>query len=129
MHIHKCIFYRKDHCICTVQLFFCQSSQRREIINDINTNVTIVATAIEEQTITTQEISNNVSQAAAGIQIVTENVNQVSSVAGVVTKDIHNVSQSADEMKTGSLQVNESALGLSKLADYLNEMVGRFVLA
>ena len=98
------------------------------IINEINTIVTSVAAAIEEQSATTQEISNNVSQAAAGVQEVNENVNQTSAVAGEVTADIHKVSQAADEMKTGSLQVNESAGELSKLAENLNEMVGRFKL-
>ncbi len=98
------------------------------IINEINTIVTSVAAAIEEQSATTQEISNNVSQAAAGVQEVNENVTQVSAVAAEVTKDIHQVSQSADEMNTGSLQVNSSAGELSKLAENLNEMVGRFKL-
>ncbi len=97
-----------------------------EIIDEINSIVTSVATAIEEQSVTTQEISNNVSQAAQGVQEVNENVNQTSAVAGEVTEDVHKVSQSAEEIKTGSVQINESALELSKLAENLNEMVGRF---
>ncbi len=97
-----------------------------EIIDEINSIVTSVATAIEEQSVTTQEISNNVSQAAVGVQEVNENVNQTSAVAGEVTEDVHKVSQSAEEIKTGSIQINESALELSKLAENLNEMVGRF---
>ncbi len=99
-----------------------------EIINEIDTIVTSVATAIEEQSATTKEISSNVSQAAAGVQEVNENVNQTSAVAGEVTEDIHKVSEAADEMNTGSLQVNTSAVKLSKLAENLNEMVGRFKL-
>ena len=43
------------------------------VINDINDIVTTVATAVEEQSATTQEISNNVSQAAVGVQEVSEN--------------------------------------------------------
>ena len=98
------------------------------IIDDINSIVTTVATAIEEQSATTQEISNNVSQAALGVQEVNENVNKTSSVAGEVTQDVQLVSQSSDEIKSGTINVNESALGLSKLAESLNEMVGRFKL-
>ncbi len=99
-----------------------------QVINEINDIVTTVATAIEEQSVTTREISNNVSQAAAGVQEVNENVNQTSVVAGDVTEDIHKVSQSADEINTGSLQVNSSAGELSKLAENLNKMVGMFKL-
>lgn len=96
------------------------------VINEINEIVTSVASAIEEQTATTQEISNNVSQAALGLEEVNVNVNQASAVTGEVTKDIAGVSQVAEDMKTGSLQVKESAAELSKLAENLNEMVGQF---
>ncbi|MDQ1269342.1 MAG: methyl-accepting chemotaxis protein, partial [Thermodesulfobacteriota bacterium] len=99
-----------------------------EIIDDINSIVSSVATAIEEQSATTQEISNNVSQAAIGVQEVNENVNQTSTVAAEVTADVHQVSQSADEITAGSMQINESALELSKLSESLNEMVSRFKL-
>ncbi|WP_035238995.1 methyl-accepting chemotaxis protein [Desulfobacter vibrioformis] len=99
-----------------------------EIIGDINSIVTSVASAIEEQSATTQEISNNVSQAALGVQEVNENVNQTSTVATEVTEDVNMVSQAADDITTGTKHVNESALELSKLAENLNEMVGRFKL-
>lgn len=99
-----------------------------KIIDDINSIVTSVASAIEEQSATTQEISNNVSQAAMGVQEVNENVNQTSAVATEVTEDVHMVSQAADEITTGTKHINESALELSKLAESLNEMVGRFKL-
>jgi methyl-accepting chemotaxis protein len=99
-----------------------------DIINEIDMIVSSVATAIEEQSATTQEISSNVSQAAAGVQEVNENVNQTSAVAGEVTEDVHKVSEAAEEMNAGSLQVNTSALELSKLAENLNEMVSRFKL-
>ena len=99
-----------------------------EIIDDINSIVTSVASAIEEQSATTQEISNNVSQAATGVQEVNENVNQTSTVASEVTEDVHQVSQSADEITAGTKHINDSALELSKLAESLNEMVGRFKL-
>jgi methyl-accepting chemotaxis protein len=99
-----------------------------DIINEIDMIVSSVATAIEEQSATTQEISTNVSQAAAGVQEVNENVNQTSAVAGEVTEDVHKVSEAADEMNAGSLQVNTSAVELSKLAENLNEMVSRFKL-
>ncbi|NWH06236.1 methyl-accepting chemotaxis protein [Desulfobacter latus] len=99
-----------------------------EIIDDINSIVTSVASAIEQQSATTQEISNNVSQAATGVQEVNENVNQTSTVASGVTEDVHQVSQAADEITTGTKHINKSALELSKLAESLNQMVGKFKL-
>jgi methyl-accepting chemotaxis protein len=99
-----------------------------KIINEINIIVTAVETSMAEQSATTQQISNNVSQAAAGIKAVSENINLAASVAGDVTEDIHDVSQSSEELKAGSLQVNSSAIQLSKLAESLNAMVNKFAL-
>ena len=96
------------------------------VINEINDIVTTVASAIEEQSATTQEISTNVSQAASGVGEVNENVNQTSSVASQVTQDIAEVSHAAEEINSGSHQVNQSALGLSTLAEELSQMVRQF---
>ncbi len=60
--------------------------------------------------------------------MVSENESQTSTVEGKVTEDVHKVSQSAEEMKTGSLQVSASATELSQLAEKHNEMVSRFKL-
>ncbi len=100
-----------------------------EIINEINAIVTTVAAAIEEQSATTQEISSNVSQAGAGVEEVNQNVNQTSVVANEVAQDINLVSQAAGDMRSGSLQVNESAEELSRLAENLNGMISRFKLS
>jgi len=97
-----------------------------EIISQINDIMTNVASAIEEQSVTTQEISDNVSQAAQGVQDVNENVNHSSAVAGEVTRDIAGVSRATGEINTGSLQVKTSADQLSGLAKELSELVGRF---
>lgn len=98
------------------------------IINEINMIVSSVATAIEEQSATTQEISTNVSQAGMGVQEVNENVNKTTTVAADVSEDISLVSHASEEIKAGSQQVNSSAEDLSKLAEKLDEMVGRFNL-
>ncbi|WP_321414412.1 methyl-accepting chemotaxis protein [uncultured Desulfobacter sp.] len=100
-----------------------------EIINEINEIVTFVASAIEEQAATTQEIANNVAQASQGIQEVNENVTQTSVVAAEVTKDITDVSNATDEMSNGSRQIYISAGELSRLAENLSTMVGRFQLS
>ncbi len=116
--------------ISSVQVSTAESIEAIEsivnVINDINDIVTTVATAIEEQSATTQEISNNVNQAATGVQEVNDNVNQTSAVAGEVAQDISLVSQSAGEISKSSESVNTSASELSELAENLNSMVAQF---
>ncbi|NWH04752.1 methyl-accepting chemotaxis protein [Desulfobacter latus] len=96
------------------------------IINEINEIVATVAAAVEEQSTTTKEIANNVSQAALGVQEINKNASQTSAVAAQVTSDITEVSQAAGKMNNESRQVKTSAAALSKLAEHLNKMMGEF---
>jgi len=97
-----------------------------KIIHDVNEIVATIATAVEEQSVTTKEIAGNVAQASKGIQEVNENVAQSSTVSGEIASDISGVNQSADEMSNSSAQVNLSAEELNRMGVKLNEMVGKF---
>ena len=103
-----------------------QIEQITKVVNDVNEIVSTIATAVEEQSVTTREISDNVAQASQGIAEVTENVAQSSTVSGEIARDIAEVDQSAKEISNSSSQVNLSAEELSRLADQLKDMVGQF---
>lgn len=83
-----------------------------DIISKINNLQTTIASAVEEQTATTNEIGRNVAEAARGA---TEIAQSISSVAGV-----------ADDTRSGALSTRESASGLSVMAEMLRETVGKF---
>jgi len=97
-----------------------------QVINEINEIMTTVATAIEEQSVTTREILNNVAQAASVVNEANDNMAQISEATAEVTQNIAQVNQDTDHMNTGSVQVNDSAKQLSKLAAELNDMLGHF---
>lgn len=97
-----------------------------QVITDINDIVNNMASAVEEQSVSTKEISSNINQAALGINEVNENVSQSSVVANEIAGDISEVNQAAAEIEEGSTQINTSAAELSKLAEQLNQMVARF---
>ena len=103
-----------------------QILQISKVINDVSDIVSTIATAVEEQSVTTKEIANNVVQVSEGVHEVTENVAQTSQVSGEVAKDIAEVNQAAHEMADNSSQVNESSEELSSLAEQLLEAVGKF---
>lgn len=96
------------------------------MFSDVNEMVATIATAVEEQAVTTQEISSNVSQASRGISDVSENVTQSSIVAGNVTRDIVDVNSVAGKMKERSSQVSRSAEVLSDLSGTMKQLVDRF---
>ncbi|BHH83159.1 methyl-accepting chemotaxis protein [Desulforhopalus sp. 52FAK] len=97
-----------------------------EVIHSVNDLVSTIATAVEEQAVTTQEISENVSQAALGIAEVNERVADNSNVAKDIAGTISKVDDVATEMKSSSTKVSESANDLLVLAQQLGEVVGKF---
>ncbi len=100
--------------------------QISKIINDVNEIVSTIATAVEEQSVTTKEIASNVVQVSSGISDVNKNVAQSSTVAAQIANDISEVNQAASEMSNSSSQLNLNAEKLANLAEQLNRLVGKF---
>lgn len=97
-----------------------------KVINQVNEMVTVIATAVQEQSATTREIAKNVEHASQGIQEVTENVAQSSTVSEEIARDISDVNQASTDISNSSSQVDSSAKDLSDLSEHLHKMVGRF---
>jgi len=97
-----------------------------QVINNVNEIVGTIATAVEEQSVTTKEIAGNVAQASQGIQDVNANVSQSSVVSGEIAKEIAGVNEVSSQLSDNSSQVNQSADELNRLAGQLNELVGKF---
>jgi methyl-accepting chemotaxis protein len=103
-----------------------QINRISEVINSVNVIVSTIAAAVEEQSVTTKEIAGNVAQASQGIQEVNENVSQSSVVSGEIAKEIAGVNEASTQLNVNSNQVNQSAEDLYRLANELNELVGKF---
>ena len=86
--------------------------QISKIINQINDIQNTIASAVEEQTATTGEISRNVAEAAKGSTEIAQNVTGVAQAARSTTEGASNTKKSADE--------------LSRLAHDLQQLVGRY---
>jgi methyl-accepting chemotaxis protein len=97
-----------------------------QVIHNINEIVSTIATAVEEQSVTTKEIAGNVAQASHGIQEVNENVSQSSVVSMEIAKEISSVNDVSTQLNGNSAQMNNNAEALYRLANELNELVGKF---
>ncbi len=82
------------------------------IINQINDISNTIASSVEEQTATTNEISRNVSQAARGSSEIAENIN--------------GVAEAASNTAQGASDTSQAAQSLSEMASTLRKLVGRF---
>ncbi len=85
----------------------------RSIIGEVNDIATTIASAVEEQGVSTQEIARNVQQAARGTQEVNENIGGVNSAAG--------------ETGAAASQVLSAAQEMSRQAEQMRDEVERFL--
>jgi len=97
-----------------------------DVIYKVNEIVSVIATAEEEQNVTTKEIAGNVANASIGIEEVNLNVAQSSAVSGDLVSDIAELNESSADMSENISKVNVNAEELSKMAAQLKEMVGKF---
>ncbi|MCD6396675.1 MAG: methyl-accepting chemotaxis protein [Spirochaetaceae bacterium] len=97
-----------------------------EIVQNVNDYVTTIAAAVEEQSVTTKDISDNMGQASSAVQDASERTAQNSTVSQDIAKEIAEVSTSADEMAVAGSQVAESAKELSSLSERLKAMVEQY---
>jgi methyl-accepting chemotaxis protein len=81
-------------------------TQIAQIIDQINDTQTTIASAVEEQTATTNEMSRNVAEAALGSQDIAANISGVARAASETTSGATNTAQAADELArmAGELQ-------------------------
>jgi methyl-accepting chemotaxis protein len=98
-----------------------------QIISQVSESVNTIATAIEEQSAVTKDIARNVGEAAAGVKEANR-VAQTSTVSQTVAKDIAAVNQATADISSGSAQVLTSAGELSKLAEELRSVIGKYKL-
>lgn len=89
-------------------------SEIAEVIDRINDIQTTIASAVEEQTATTNEIARSVTEAAAGANGIAEDVTQVASAA--------------EDTRQGAQNTLQSATDLSGMAAQLKDLVGRFTV-
>jgi methyl-accepting chemotaxis protein len=82
------------------------------IINKVNDISSTIASAVEEQTATTNEIGRNVSDAARGTTEIARNINMVAA--------------SAESTTTGAKDTEIAARALTKMATELQALVSRF---
>lgn len=89
-------------------------SEISEVIGRINDIQTTIASAVEQQTATTNEIARSVTEAAAGANGIAEDVTQVASAA--------------DDTRQGAQNTLQSATDLAGMATELKDLVGRFTV-
>ena len=103
-------------------------AQISRVISEVNDLVTSIATAVEEQAITTREIANNTGQAAGGIKDMTGTVTEAAEISQTIARDLLTVSQASGEMEAVSTALSTQATGLHTISQELKRLIAHFRL-
>lgn len=97
-----------------------------KIIRDVNDIVSTIATAVEEQSITTQNIAANVTQASERTMEISNNIGNTSTVSKTINGDIQEVSVAVAQITDSTNHLKNHAKEMNEMADSLNKMVAKF---
>jgi len=98
------------------------------IINDINSIVVVIAGAVEEQAVTTRQITEDISSVSGAIDDMTKTVGSAAETAKTVSHDIETVNTTSNNVRNDSLHIKGKAGELDQLAKELQTLVAKFDL-
>ena len=96
------------------------------VVEDIHQIISTIATAVEEQSATTSEIAVNIAQVADGVQDANRNVTESSNASQSVAEDIARLNDTAGTVADNAGEINAQSEYLKKMANELQELLGKF---
>jgi methyl-accepting chemotaxis protein len=101
-------------------------NQIADVVTRVNEASRTIASAVEEQSITTKEISKNLVQAATGAQTVCSSVSQTAAATREVSESIARVDQNARHTAEDATHTQNAGVLLTQLSGRLGSMVDQF---
>jgi len=100
--------------------------QISEVIQEVNDVSQVIASAVEEQSITTKEIAQNISQTSDAAAAVSSGIADSATATQEISRNITGVNDAAKQTAQGATQTQVAGSELSKLSEGLQSLVGQF---
>jgi methyl-accepting chemotaxis protein len=97
-----------------------------EVIRRVNDVSRTIASAVEEQSITTKEIAKNVAQTSSAVDVVARGVVESAAASQEISRNVVGVDEAAKQSLSGAAQTMEAGATLASLSDQLQSLVGQF---
>ncbi|MEI8373564.1 MAG: methyl-accepting chemotaxis protein [Planctomycetota bacterium] len=97
-----------------------------DVVKQVNELSRMIASAVEEQSITTKEIARNMVQSSTAAQMVSRGVAESATATHEITRNIVGVDQAARQSAQGAAQTQTTGRELSSVAEQLQGLVGQF---
>ena len=104
-------------------------SQIVDVVGKVNEASRTIASAVEEQSITTKEIAQHVSQASGSSEAVSVGVGETATASREVAENIVQVDRNAQQTTHDAGRMRTAADRLAELAEQLQSSIGRFKTA
>lgn len=101
-------------------------SEISEVVSSVNELARTIASAVEEQSITTKQISQDISETASAAEVVARGVDESAMASGEITQNICEVDRVLSETVQGAGLSQQSGEELARLAENLRSVVSRF---
>ena len=92
----------------------------------VNELISANASAVEEQSVTTKDIAQNISQVARGLQEMRSMVKNTANFSHTISSNMQVVRNSSNQLDNGSSNLNHAAHDLARLGQTLETLVKRF---
>lgn len=99
-----------------------------DVIGEVNDVSKTIASAVEEQSITTKEIAQNITQTSDAAATISAGVAESASATEMITVSVAAVEQAAQQTSSGASQTQVASTELSQLAESLRSLVGQFTV-
>ncbi|MBK8784874.1 MAG: hypothetical protein IPO22_24500 [Anaerolineales bacterium] len=97
-----------------------------KVIRDVNEIVMTISAAIQEQSIVTQNVAENIAQTFGGVRDVNVRLSETSIVTNSIAKEIAELSGHSGQVISENGQELISAIVLTQLAERLSKLVAKF---
>lgn len=96
------------------------------VITHVDEIVNTIASAVEEQSVTTNDIASNIEQTTEATTEMTTNVTQAAEASRMIAEDVAGVNEASVQVNNVSEKLSENAKNLSVIRDTIKEMVKTF---
>ncbi|CAE7497075.1 pctC, partial [Symbiodinium sp. CCMP2456] len=117
---------RIEHIQSSTQDAVSSISEISEVVNSVNELARTIASAVEEQSITTKQISQDIAETASAAEVVSRGVDESATASSEITQNICEVDRVLSETVQGAEMSQQSGEELARLADSLKKVVSRF---
>jgi len=96
------------------------------VVRDVNELVTSIAVAVEEQSVVTRNVAQNIAGASSGIQSASANINEAAEAARSIAGEIAGIHSTIQKIRESGENVRNRSGDLAGLAETLNQSIARF---